>query len=1173
MIEKLPLLRNPKSGPLRWNTSFLTPVLLLLFIFSGVANLKAGSSFNESDAAPSPKVATSNTSMEVLPNPELVRSFRISDATTEGKTCFPTAGTGVLYQRQECSDSSHYIWRAGTDLVLNEYDDDTATITGTVIDEVGTIGQVNIGLANKSSQGTTWNARCYVDGISDPRTFYTSFSGNINVNGTYYSIALKNSDQHYILADGAGFEPGQFGFGAWTGGSFGECTEWFGTLTPIDISCDLSVDAGDDVAECTEENIELTATYSGSNECLTGCAYPVLDAEKCSGTSEEVYLFPTNGNAAERKFQATAQHFETFSDGTARYTATASNGVDVIEVNMLYSGRTTDAPANSPKEHSCGAYQDVANFEYYTTLNGTIESQNHGTFYASSMGPSFQIGEGADVERPGFGASGWFNLSGGNGYYDRGDVNITLGSCVAQGTNEASFFWSTIDGTIVGSADQETIEVSESGTYTVTVTNCDGCEATDEVEVTIVEKLIVGDFVFEDADRDGLRGANETGVDGLTVTLYNADGTVAGSTTTANGGEYTFEVCPGEYYVIFGNVPNGFAFTNADAGDDALDSDANANGRTPNFVITDSDNTTIDAGIIALCNIDPEISGDGQVCSGDVATLTASGGNAYLWSTGETSASIQVAPSATTTYTVSVSDSSVQDCSETLSITVAVSERLIVGDFVFEDTDSDGLRGANETGVDGLTVTLYNADGTLAGSTTTANGGEYTFEVCPGEYYVIFDDVPNGFAFTNPDAGDDALDSDADANGRTANFVITDSDNTTIDAGLVSLCNIDPIVDGKDLICAGEVATLQATGGDTYLWSTGETSASIQVAPEVTTTYTVTVTDSTMADCSAQVSFTVTVESVDIDAGPDVTIAFGDSTTLTVSGVEGPHSIIWSTGETTASIMVAPEVTTTYSVTVVNWMGCFGEASVTVNVNNECGIMPAFKILPRDQPGVYAPGNETAACIGDDLYLWMYTDLENLNDPLVEDYTDWTFTYEFPNGDVIVQNDRPNYPGNHRAEKLDLTQDDFGQYKISWVSPTGCTGTTIFTLNFPDEGCGDNGTRTSDFFMIDAVYPIPAAAGSAITLEVSTRSASINSLAAKSANNASGKTPELVSRKETIHVRLYNFHGRQVGATQTFDVEQGKVKVYYQLGNLATGNYIIKIDGDLWTDSKQIIVE
>ena len=203
----------------------------------------------------------------------------------------------------------------------------------------------------------------------------------------------------------------------------------------------------------------------------------------------------------------------------------------------------------------------------------------------------------------------------------------------------------------------------------------------------------------------------------------------------------------------------------------------------------------------------------------------------------------------------------------------------------------------------------------------------------------------------------------------------------------------------------------------------------------------------------------------------------------------------------------------------------------------------------------------------------MTNDLENLNDPLVEDYSEWTFTYEYPNGTVLVRNDKTSYPGNHRPDKLDLTEEDFGEYKISWVSPTGCTGSTVFTLNFPDEGCGDNGTRISDFYSIDAVYPVPATAGAKITLEISTKSGSVNSLAGKNANNTSGKTPELVSRKETIRVSLYNFDGRMVGETQTFDVEQGKVKVYYQLGNQATGNYIIKVDGDLWTDSKQITIK
>ncbi|QCX00470.1 hypothetical protein FGM00_10225 [Aggregatimonas sangjinii] len=978
------LLCTPKTGTTLFlrRIGSLIPVLIILICFCIPAHLQAAEGGNTLHSESNTDPVSVN-----IPNfdtPALVRSFRITDASTEGG-CFPTPGSGVIFQKQSCQENAHYIWRAGADLLLNEYADQTATITGTVIDEIGRIGQVNIALFDYNDQGNTWNKQCYLDGIADLRSFYRGFSGTILVDGAVLSIEVKKSEQHYILADGAGLQPGQFGFGAWTGGSFGECTEWFGTLTPI-IDCDLTVDAGEDIEECVTENVELTASQMGNVPCATGCTYTVLDTAKCSGTSEEVYLFVSNGNTAERKFQASSQNFETFDDGTARYTATASNGIDVIEVNMLYSGRTDVAPANSPKTHSCEADQEISDFIYYPTQEGTIVSQNHGTFYATEMGPSFQIGIGADVERSGFGASGWFDLSGGDGYYSRGDVNIPLGVCETQEVDEVSFVWSTTDGNIVGNANQETIEVSTSGTYTVTVTTCNGCEATDEVTVTLSEKLSIGDFVWE-------------------------------------------------------------------------------------------------------------------------------------------------------------------------------------------DTNNNGLQDEDELGVDGISVTLYGSDESLLNSTETTNGGAYSFEVCPGEYYVVFDNVPVGFGFTEANAANDTLDSDADENGRTVNFIITDTDNPTIDAGLVQLCTIDPAVDGDDEICAGEVSTLVATGGDSYLWSTGETTASIQVAPTATTIYTVVVSDSSTLDCSEEVAFTVVVPSVNIDAGPDVNITFGDSTTLTVTGADASDSIIWSTGETSTSIVVAPEVTTTYSVTVVNALGCIDEDSVTVNVKDECGIKPAFKILPRDQPGVYVPGYETAACIGDDLYLWMYADIANLNDGLAEDYSDWSFTYELPHGAVIVQDNLPIWPGNQRAEKLDLKLEDFGDYKISWVSPTGCTGTTVFTLNFPDEGCGDNGTRISDIFSIDAVYPVPATAGGELTLEVSTKSGSINTLASKTALNTTGKTPELVSRKETVRVSLYNFDGRQVGSTQTFDVEQGKAKVYYQLGTMATGHYIIKVESDLWTDSKQISIK
>ena len=64
----------------------------------------------------------------------------------------------------------------------------------------------------------------------------------------------------------------------------------------------------------------------------------------------------------------------------------------------------------------------------------------------------------------------------------------------------------------------------------------------------------------------------------------------------------------------------------------------------------------------------------------------------------------------------------------------------------------------------------------------------------------------------------------------------------------------------------------------------------------------------------AQDTFSITFErGLTVDAGEDQSICEGDNATLTVTG--DADSYVWSTGETTQSITVSPNVTTTYSVT------------------------------------------------------------------------------------------------------------------------------------------------------------------------------------------------------------------------------------------------------------------
>ena len=73
-------------------------------------------------------------------------------------------------------------------------------------------------------------------------------------------------------------------------------------------------------------------------------------------------------------------------------------------------------------------------------------------------------------------------------------------------------------------------------------------------------------------------------------------------------------------------------------------------------------------------------------------------------------------------------------------------------------------------------------------------------------------------------------------------------------------------------------------------------------------------------NCSDTKQVTVNVfESVSANAGEDVTVCLDDNTvTLTAAASSGGDQFLWSTGETTSSIIVSPEVDTEYTVTVYN---------------------------------------------------------------------------------------------------------------------------------------------------------------------------------------------------------------------------------------------------------------
>ena len=367
----------------------------------------------------------------------------------------------------------------------------------------------------------------------------------------------------------------------------------------------------------------------------------------------------------------------------------------------------------------------------------------------------------------------------------------------------------------------------------------------------------------------------------------------------------------------------------------------NADGEWQLFI---NDFVPADVGIINSWSITfssgggpaPEVSlgPDITICPGQVSTLTAEvdpSADGYLWSTGESTPSIEVSPSVSTTYSVTVT---YNGCIERDTIEVIIDPNGVIADAgpdvdICQDesttlSGSGGGSGANYTWSTGQTETMI----TVSPSVTTT----YTLTVSEGVCFATDEVVVNVSPVPVADAGPDieiceGVSIELEASGgiqnndyswstgqsgstitvipsETTEYTVTVDVNGCMDTDDVMITVFDaPTVDAgpDEEICFGDDITLIAFGsGGSYEWSNGQTGDEITVSPTSATTYTVTLTDN---GCEATDEVEVDVITVQASAGPNQFLCEGESVTLTASGGSFYE---WSTGQTQQSISVSP---------------------------------------------------------------------------------------------------------------------------------------------------------------------------------------------------------------------------------------------------------------------------
>ena len=283
---------------------------------------------------------------------------------------------------------------------------------------------------------------------------------------------------------------------------------------------------------------------------------------------------------------------------------------------------------------------------------------------------------------------------------------------------------------------------------------------------------VVGDYIWNDADADGVQDPGEIGFPNVIVNLIDpSTGAVVDTVTTDAAGNYLFTgVVPDQYLVeldaanfVGGGALDGFSPT---SGPQSMGSAVSP----PFTVIPGQGRTDIDFGYrdpnrYSISDtvwldrdgdgvLDPNESGIEGVtvnlvdAAGNIIGTAITDTNGEFTFNGVPDGDYTVVPADTNGVLLPFFPTTAEAAARSLSVTVAggpvtgihfgFNGAASVGDLVWSDADGDGVRDPGEPGLGGVTIDLIDiATGSVLATTTTAADGSYLFANLPPGTYIV----------------------------------------------------------------------------------------------------------------------------------------------------------------------------------------------------------------------------------------------------------------------------------------------------------------------------------------------------------------------------------------------------------------------------------------------------